>query len=73
MRKPFKGLTQSTIEFTCHLKRGNPEIDESNGYDQCYLTGTFRRFTQNSKPRVLDGNNTNFSFLWSQQPNGHVK
>ena len=37
------------MEFFCHLKRGNPEMDESNSFDQCSLTGTFRRFTQNSK------------------------
>ena len=47
--KHEKGLNQNSMEFFCHLKRGNPEMDESNSFDQCSLTGTFRRFTQNSK------------------------
>ena len=49
--EPFpvpQGLESSDVEFSCHLRRGNPEMDLSNDFEHCILKGTFRRFTQNT-------------------------
>ena len=49
--EPFpvpQGLESSEVQFSCHLRRGNPEMDLSNDFEHCILKGTFRRFTQNT-------------------------
>ena len=44
-----QGLDNTQLKFQCHIRRGNSELDHSNEYEHCRLSGTFRRYTQNSK------------------------
>ena len=47
-----QGIDNTQLQFKCHIRRGNAELDNCNEYEQCRLSGTFRRYTQNCKLKI---------------------